>query len=78
MTLKIINKHWNILQLNTELRETFHNKLIVALKRTKNLQEIIVDHMVKNGILFKKPFKKLKTKCCKQVIDTSTFHSYRT
>ena len=41
MTSKIINKHWNVLQINPKLQETFQNNPSVAFKRNKNLQEII-------------------------------------
>ena len=38
MMHKIMNKHWNVLQINPELRETFQNNPFVALKKkiTKN------------------------------------------
>ena len=38
---KTINKHWNVLQINPELQETFQNDRFVTFKRNKNLQEII-------------------------------------
>ena len=86
---KTINKHWNVLQINPGLRETFQNNPIVAFKRNKNLQEIIGGHTIKNGKVFKANSKNRKEKrqscnkskssrCCKQVIDTSTFRSYQT
>ena len=34
---KISNKHWNALQINLELQETFQNNLFVAFKRNKKL-----------------------------------------
>ena len=37
---KVLNKYWNVLQINQELRETFQNNSFVAFKRNKNLQEI--------------------------------------
>ena len=89
MMCKIINKHWNILQINAKLQETFQNNLFVAFKRKKNLQEIIAGHTIKNGKVFKAHSKNRKGKSepcnkskpslsCKQVIDTSTFRSYQT
>ena len=86
---KTINKHWNVLQINPGLRETFQNNPIVAFKRNKNLQETIGGHTIKNGKVFKANSKNRKEKrqscnkskssrCCKQVIDTSTFRSYQT
>ena len=45
---KIINKHWNVLQINPKLLETFQNNPLVAFKRNKDLQEIIGGHTIKN------------------------------
>ena len=86
---KILNKHWNVLQISPELHETFQNNPLVAFKRNKNLQEIIVGHTIKNGKVFKAHSKNIKGKCepcntnkpslcCKQIIDSSTFQSYQT
>ena len=36
MVHQIINKHWEILQINPELRNTFQNSLFVAFKRNEN------------------------------------------
>ena len=85
---KIINKHWNVLQINPGLEEIFQNNPFVAYKRNKNLQEIIGGHTIKNGKVFKAHSKSREGKCescnksksslyCKQVIDTSTFQSYQ-
>ena len=41
---KISNKHWNTLQINLELQETFQNNLF---------EEIIGGHTIKNGKVFK-------------------------
>ena len=49
MMRKIINKYWNVLQINPELRETFQNNPSVAFRKNKNLQEIIGGHTIKNG-----------------------------
>ena len=38
MMRKIINKHWNVLQINPKLQETFQNNPSVAFKRNKNLR----------------------------------------
>ena len=88
MMRKIINKHWNVLQINPGLEEIFQNNPFVAYKRNKNLQEIIGGHTIKNGKVFKAHSKSREGKCescnksksslyCKQVIDTSTFQSYQ-
>ena len=89
MIRKIINKPWNVFQINPKLQETFQNNLFVAFKRNKTLQEIIGGHTIKNGRVFKAHSKSRKGKyepgntskqslCCKQAIDTSTFRSYQT
>ena len=88
MMHKIINKHWNVLQINQGLPETFQNNPLVAYKRNKNLQEITGGHTIKNGKVLKVHSKNRKGKCepcntskpslcCDQVIDTSTFRSYQ-
>ena len=89
MMRTIINKHWNVLQINPWLRETFQNNPFVASKRNRNLQEVIGGHTIKNGKVFKTHSKNRKGKCepcnaskpllcCKQIIDTITFRSYQT
>ena len=45
---KVINKYWNVLQINPELRETFENNPFVAFKGNKNLQEFIGGDTIKN------------------------------
>ena len=63
MMCKIINKHWNVLQINPGLQETFQNNLFVAYKRYKNLQETIGDQTIKNGNVFKAHSKSREGKC---------------
>ena len=81
---KIITKHWNFLQINPKLQETFQNNPFMSFKRNKNSQEVIGGHTIKNGKLFKAHSKNRKGKCepCNtskpslcynQVIDTSAF-----
>ena len=60
---KIINKHWNVLQMNPELQETFQNNPFAAFKRNKNSQEIIGGHTIKNGKVCKAHSKNRKGKC---------------
>ena len=59
---KIINKHWNFLQINPKLQETFQNNPFVAFKRNKNLQEIMGGHTIKNRKVFKAHSKSRKGK----------------
>ena len=63
MMCKIINKHWNVLQINLGLQETFQNNLFVAYKRYKKLQETIGDQTTKNGKVFKAHSKSREGKC---------------
>ena len=59
---KIINKYWNVLQINPKLQETFQNNPFAAFKRDKNVQEIIGGHTMKNGKVLKAHYKKQKRK----------------
>ena len=34
---EIINKYWNVIQINLELQETFQNNPFVSFKRNKKL-----------------------------------------
>ena len=51
---KIVNRNWNILQINTEFQEVFQTTPMLAFKCGKNLQEIIGGHRVKQEKVFKK------------------------
>ena len=58
---------------------------MTALKRRKNLQEIIVGHRAKQGKVFKKNLARLNgnsmpcsSLCCTQVLNTQTFISQQT
>ena len=58
MLRKIINKYWNVLQINPKLQETFQNKLLVVFKKNKDLQEIM-GHTIKNGKRIKNHLEKV-------------------
>ena len=49
---KIVNRNWNILQINTEFHGVFQATLMIAFKRRKNFQEITGSHTVKQGKVF--------------------------
>ena len=83
---KIMNRNWNILQINTEFHKVFKATPIIAFKRSKNLQEIIGGHTVKQGKVFKKnltrlngnsiPYTSLRPSlCCTQELNTQAFTS---
>ena len=84
-----MNKNWNILQINTEFHGAFQATPMIAFKRSKNLQEIIGGHTVKQGKVFKKNLARLNgmsmpcgstrtSSCCTQVLNTRTFMSQQT
>ena len=50
---KIVNRNWNITQINTKFHGVFQATPMIAFKRSKNLQEIIAGHTVKQGNFFK-------------------------
>ena len=86
---KIVNRNWNILQINTEFHGVFQATPMIAFKRSQNLQEIIGGHTVKQGKVFKKNLARIKGKsvpcsptipslCCTQVLNTQTFMSQQT
>ena len=60
---KIVNRNWNILQINTELHGVFQATPMIALKRSKNLQEIIRSHTVKQKFLRKISSDKMERLC---------------
>ena len=51
---KIVNRNWNILQINTEFLGVFQSKPMITLRRNKNFQEIIGDHAIKQRNAFEK------------------------
>ena len=83
-----MNRNWNILQINTAFHGVFQVTPMIAFKRSKNLQEIIGGHTVKQSF-FKKNLARLNRKsvpcsstrpslCCTQVLNTQTFMSQQT
>ena len=86
---KIVNRNWNILQISTKFHGVFQGTPMIAFKRSKNLQEIIGGHTVKQGKVFKKNLARLNGKsvpcsstrpllCCTQVLNTQAFMSQQT
>ena len=67
----------------------FVNKPTIAFKRNKNIQDLISDHLIKDGKVAKKKLRKRQGKsktcnttrsalCCIQVVNTNTFKSKQT
>ena len=72
--------------MNTEFHGVFQGTSMIAFKRSKNLQEIIRGHTVRQGKGFKKILVRLNGKCmpcsstrpslcCAQIVNTQTFMS---
>ena len=85
---QIINKHWDILKINPELKEIFHVKPMIAFKRNKNIGEIIGGNTIKNNKVLKinksrhngkctPCYSNSRALCCKQVQNTQTFQSFQ-
>ena len=86
---KIVNRNWNILQINAEFHRVSQAALMITFKQSKNLQEIIGGHTVKQGKVLMKNLVTLNRKplpcsltrplvCCTQVLNTQTFLSQQT
>ena len=86
---KIVNRNWNILQINSEFHAVFQATPMIAFKRSKNLQEFIGGHTVKKVKVFKKSLVRLNGKSmpcsltrpslwCTQIVNTLTFMSQQT
>ena len=59
---KIVNRNWNILQINTEFHGVFQATPMIAFKRSQNLQEIIGGRTVKQGKVFKRNLARINGK----------------
>ena len=85
---EIIDKHWNLLKINTDIAKSFQEKPIIAYRRNKNLGDIIGQTtIVNNKIQRQKPktqgkcqpcLSRINNLCCKQVTSTTTFTSQKT
>ena len=86
---KIVNRNWNILQINTEFHRVFRGTPIIAFMRSKNLQEIIGGHTATQVKVFKKNLIRLNgnsmpcssttpSLCCTRVLNTQPFTSQQT
>ena len=56
---KIVNRNWNIFQINTEFHRVFKDTPKIVFKPSKNFQEIIGGHIVKQRKGFKKNLTRL-------------------
>ena len=79
-----LNKHWNTLSINKGIAEKFKDKPIVAFRRNKNLKDLIGGTTIENDKVKRQKTTKGKSsscdkdkrsKCCKQVVNTTKFKS---
>ena len=86
---QIINKHWHLLQINSNLRIAFEQEPLIAYRRNKNVGDLIESKKILDGKVVRKNNSKKQLYCrpcltrrdnicCQQVLKTSTFTSYRT
>ena len=85
---QIINKHWHLLQINSNLRTAFEQESLIAYRRNKNLGDLIGSKKILDGKavrknnskkqLYCRPCVTRRDICCQQVLKTNTFTSYRT
>ena len=85
---EIIGKHWDILNINPDYRETFETPPIIAFQINTSLKQIIGTNIIRNRKYLKPAnfsskrkcslVTVRKTMCCKQVNTTRTFTSNQT
>ena len=83
----IINKHWNILQIDPKMKEKFSDRPILAYRRCKNLRDIVGSNKFSNNKVVRprndhgecKPcISRIDCQCCRQLKQTTTFSSKTT
>ena len=60
---EIVTKHWHLLLVNPNLAEIFQNPPILALRRNKNLRNIIGTKLIEKGKVKRKFANKIQGKC---------------
>ena len=85
---QITNKHWHLLQINSNLRTVFEQEPLITYRQNKNFGDLIgskkiLDDKVVHKNNSRKQFycRPCLTRtdiCCEQVLKTNTFTSYRT
>ncbi|XP_066925555.1 uncharacterized protein [Clytia hemisphaerica] len=84
----LLEKHWDILNINERFQDTFQQTPVIAYRRNKNLKDLLGQTSISNNKVSRKQ-QKLKGKCqpcltrtgnlcCKQIMSTSTFTSQQT
>ena len=86
---QIINKHWHLLQINSNLRTAFEQEPLIAYRRNKNFGDLIGSKKMLDGRVVRENNSKKQLYCrpcltrrdnicCEQVLKTNTFTNYRT
>ena len=86
---QIINKHWHLLQINSNLRTAFEQEPLIPYRQNKNLRDLIGSKKILDGKVARENNSKKQLYCrpclnrrdnifCQQVLKTNTFTSHRT
>ena len=86
---QIINKHWHLLQINSNIRTAFEQEPLIVYRRNKNLGDLIGSKKILDSKVVRKNnsktqlycrpcFARRYNICCQQVLKANTFTSYRT
>ena len=81
---QIINKHWHLLQINSNLRNAFTQESLIAYRGNKNLGDLIGSKQILDGEvlhennrkkqLYSRPYlNRRDNNCCQQDLETNTF-----
>ena len=68
---QIINKHWHLLQINSNLRNAFKQESLIAYRGNKNLGDLIS----KKQLYCRPCLNRRDNNCCQQYLETNTFTS---
>ena len=85
---QIINKHWYLLQIHSNLRTAFEQEPLIAYRQNKNLGDLIGSKKILDGKVVRKNISKKQLYCrpcltrrdnicCQQGLKTNTFTSYK-
>ena len=85
----MINKHWHLLQISSNLRTAFDQEPIITYRRNKHLKDLIGSKRILDGKAVRKNNSKKQLYCrpcitrrenicCQQVLKTNIFTSCRT
>ena len=86
---QMINKHWHLLQISSNLRTAFDQEPIITYRRNKHLKDLIGSKRILDGKAVRKNNSKKQLYCrpcitrrenicCQQVLKTNIFTSCRT